>query len=50
MKLVSKGAHHVSYRLMAGEKLPVDFLKKVNSGYIFRKCPHCKEEGLFEYT
>ncbi|KKK86898.1 hypothetical protein LCGC14_2758650, partial [marine sediment metagenome] len=42
MKLVSKGAHHVSYRFMAGEKVPVDFTKKASAGYIFSTCPNCK--------
>ena len=50
MKLVSEGSHHVSYRLMPGEKLPDVLPIKVSVAYPFKKCSHCKEQGMFEYT
>ena len=50
MRLVSEGAHHVSYRFMPSETIPLVLPIKVPGGYPFNKCSHCKEKGIFEYT
>ncbi|KKL43634.1 hypothetical protein LCGC14_2366860 [marine sediment metagenome] len=46
MRIVSVGAHHVSYIFMPGETIPAVLPRRE---YPFKKCSHCNAKGVFDY-